>query len=121
MSQGAQNYEVHNVLLNLLLGTQEPKKSLFLLCPSYLSSLSSRSGAPCHKTSDNRSIPSLSSSSFVLLPEEASYLCITGPQYPLTYFCIFSALPVISLCSLENDRFHQQLSLSTVSMLRGYM
>ena len=93
-----------------------PKQSShILLCPRY--SLSPRSGGPCHNLSDNRSIPSLSSSSVILLPEEASHLCITGPQYPFTS-CILSALLVISLRFLENHRFHQQLSLSTVSMSR---
>ena len=78
-------------------------------------------GTPCHKFSDNQSIPSLSFSPFVLLPEEASYLCITGPQYPLTSLCVLSALPAISLCTPEHNKFHQQLSLSTVSMARGDM
>ena len=99
-----------------------PKKSPhYLLCPSYLSCLSPRSGGPCHKLSINQSIPLLSSSSFISLLAEAYYPCITGPQYPLTSFCILSALLVISLCSLENNRFHQQLSLSIVSMSRGDM
>ena len=44
----------------------------FWLYPSYLSSLKKpTSGGPCHKLSDNRSIPSLSSS-FVSLPAETS-------------------------------------------------
>ena len=93
----------------------------FLLYPSYLSSLSPRSRGPCHKLSYNQSIPSLSSSSFILRPEEASYLGITGTQYPLTSFCILSALLVISLRSLENHRPHQQLYLSTASMSTAKM
>ena len=89
-----------------------------LLCPSYLSSLSCRSGGTSHKLSDNQSLPPLSSSDFNLLTEEASDLCLTGSQYPLTSFSFLSVLPIISLRSLENYRFHQQLSLSTVSMSR---
>ena len=69
-----------------------------------------------NKLPDNRSIPLLNSSSFVLLPEETSYLCITGSKYPLTFFCILSVLLVISLRSLKNHRFHQQLSMSAVSV-----
>ena len=72
-----------------------------------------------HTFSYNRSTPLLSSSSFVLLPEEASYLCITGPQCPFTSFCILSDFLVISPHSLKNHGFNQQLSLSTVSMSRG--
>ena len=99
-----------------------PKNSPhFLLSPSYLSSLSPRSLGPCHKLSSNRCIPLQSSSFFVSLPAEASYRCITGPQYPLTFFCILSALLVIFLRSLENHRFYQQLCLSTVSISRGDM
>ena len=52
---------------------------------------------------------------------EASYLCVTGPYYPLTSFCSLSAFLVITLRSLENRRFHQQLSLSTVPMSSGDM
>ena len=37
-----------------------------------------------HFLLDNWPIPSLSFSYFVLFPQEASYLCINGPQYPLT-------------------------------------
>ena len=44
---------------------------------------------------------------------------ITGPQYPLTPYSICSALLIISLRSLENHRFYQQLSLSTDSISRG--
>ena len=92
-----------------------PKQfTTFFACPSYLRSLLPRSEWPCHEFSGNWSIPSLGSSSLVLHPEEASYLCITF------YFCILSALPVISLCFVENHGFHQQLSL-TVSMSRGDM
>ena len=86
-----------------------PSRTLSYL-PLYLSSLSPRGGKPWHNLSDNRSIPLLSSSSFLLLPEEAFYLCITGSQYPLISFCIFSVFLVISFRSLENHRFHQQLS-----------
>ena len=56
----------------------------FLLCPSYLSSLSPRSGGPCHKLCNNPSVPSLSSS-FVSLPAEASYLCITDSPVPFHF------------------------------------
>ena len=63
-----------------------------MLCPSYFSYLSSRCGGQCHNPSDNQSILLLSSSFFVSLPGEASYLCITGPQYPFTSFCIRPAL-----------------------------
>ena len=77
----------------------------FLICPSYLSFLSLRKERQCHKFSNNQSIPSLSSSSFVLLSEGASYLCITGPQYPLTSFCILSTLLVKSLCSQKTIDF----------------
>ena len=97
------------------------KSPHFLLCPSYLSSLSPRSKGPCHKLSDNQSILSLSPSSFVLLPEKASCLSINGPLYRLNSFCIFSPLLVISLCSLGNHRLHQQLCLSTVPMSREVM
>ena len=78
--------------------------------PLYLSSLSPRGGKPWHNFSDNRSIPLLSSSSFLLLSEEAFYLSITGSQYLLISFCIFSVFLVISFRSLENHRFHEQLS-----------
>ena len=98
-----------------------PKKfTQFLLYPPYLSSLSPRNWEACHKLSDNQYVPSLSSS-FVLLPEGASYLCVTGSQHPLNSFCILSGLAVISLYSLGKHRFNQQLPLSTVSMSRGDM
>ena len=95
----------------------------FLLCPSYLSSVSPRSVASCHKLSNNRSlsIPSLSSSSFVLCSEGAFYVCITGPQSLLTFFWIRSALLIISHLFLKNHRFHQQLPLLTVSTPRRDM
>ena len=51
--------------------------TIFLLFPLCLSFLSPWSEGPCHKFSDSWSMPVLSSSSFVLLPEEASYLCLT--------------------------------------------
>ena len=95
--------------------------TMFLLFPLCLSFLSPWSEGSCHKFSDSWSIPVLSSSSFVLLPEEASYLCLTYPQHPLNFSCILSVFPVISLCSLENHRFHQQFSLSTVFMSSGDM
>ena len=72
-----------------------------------------------HKFSYNRSTPLLSSSSFVLLPEEASYLCMTGPQCPFTFFCILSDFLIISPHSLKSHGFNQQLFVSTVSMSRG--
>ena len=76
-------------------------------------------GGPCLRLSNNWSTLSLSSFSFVLFPEEASYLCITGPQYSLTSLSILSCPLVISIRSLENHRFHQLLLLSAVSMSRG--
>ena len=49
-------------------------------------------GGQCYKPFDNQSIPLLTSSFFVLLPREASYLCITGSWYHFTSFTIHPAL-----------------------------
>ena len=74
-----------------------PKKfTTFFVMPITFKLSITQDLGPSHKLSDNRSIPLLSSSFFVSLPAEASYLCINGPQYPLTFFCILSALLVVS-------------------------
>ena len=83
----------------------------FLLCQSYLSSLSVITRGPCYKLIDNQSITSLGSSSFVLPPEETQYLYVTGTHYHLASCCIFFAFWQISLRSLKNHILHQQASL----------
>ena len=58
------------------------------------------------KLSVNQCIPLLSSSSFILFPEEAPYLFITVSQYPSTSFSILSSLAIVSFYSLEKHRFY---------------
>ena len=100
-------FQNHRLAISSRTSSSFPNNSSHLLLCPYLSSLLPRSGRPCHKLSSNRYIPSLSFSSFFLLPEEASYLCISGTQYSLNPFCILSTLLVIFLPSLENHRFRQ--------------